>query len=158
MELKTGRQVEGEKRLEKILKFLNVFLFFFLCWLLLLIRMMACIRRWMSLSFLLYLSNATRCLLSLSFVCLLVFFSVWNSGDTSHSHALFSSTRIRLAAERSWWLSVSHRLGFLLLFLSLPRRKLQVITTLRIYQVAGYEENWIPKRPNIYSVSKFNVS
>jgi hypothetical protein len=53
---------------------------------------------------------------------------------------------------------VSHRLGFLLLLFFLPRRKLRVITTLRIYQVAGYEENWIPKRPNIYSVSKFNVS
>lgn len=81
----------------------------FLCWLLLLIRMMAWIGRWMSLWFLLYLSNATRCLLSLSclFSFLGIFFSVWKSRDTSHNHAL-SSTHTHthekgLQLRRSWW-------------------------------------------------------
>lgn len=136
----------------------------FLCWLLLLIRMMAWIGRWMSLWFLLYLSNATRCLLSLS--CLFsffgIFFSVWKSRDTSHNHAL-SSTHTHTKKACSWEevdgrvSVVSHRLGFLLLSLSFFRFTMKVTD----YHDTLYQpnlvdddekENLIPKMHNISRV------
>jgi hypothetical protein len=135
-----------------------------LCWLLLLIRMMAWIGRWMSLWFLLYLSNATRCLLSLSLVCLVFwgFFFLFGRAEThltttpSHPH---THTRKRLAAEKKLMAVsvVSHRLGFLLLSFSFFRFTMKVTDYHdTLYQPNlvddNEKENLIPKMHNISRV------